>query len=82
MRDRAGAPPQMRLQGMGSASQQLGESFAVSETGSGRGVEQTVMLACANGSRNLGQQTRLGGDGAGGGDPDKSGRWGATTWNR
>jgi hypothetical protein len=35
--------------------QQLGESFALGETGSGPGVEQTVMLAGANGSRNLGQ---------------------------
>jgi hypothetical protein len=45
--------------------QQLGERFALGEAGSGACVEQAVMLAGANGRRNLGQQTRLSGDGAG-----------------
>ena len=41
------------------AFQQLGESFALGEAGSGPRVEQAVVLAGADGSRNLGQHTRL-----------------------
>jgi hypothetical protein len=45
--------------------QQLGESFSLGQAGGGPRVEQPVMLAGANGSCNLGQQTRLSKDGAG-----------------
>jgi hypothetical protein len=47
------------------AFQQLGESFALSEAGSGLRVEQSIVLAGANGSRNLGQHARLSRDVAG-----------------
>ena len=42
------------------ALQQLGESFALGEAGSGPCIKQAVVLAGANGSRKFGQQTGLG----------------------
>ena len=68
--------------GAGSGFQQLGKSFALSQAGSGPRVEQPVMLAGANGSRNLGQHDKTAQRWSRPGVPGKSGRWGATTWNR